>query len=494
MRLVYKLRVRSGPDKGLVLTLERKETLIGRGKDCQLTLNDPQASRHHCKVVVTGRKVEVVDLGSTNGTLVDGRPVERAAVKSGSVITVGDSEIMLFSEERREEGDRPKTEAEPSVAQNLTRRLGGLGLSTKVLALMVLLALLSQVLVAWPLISRQRTMLKEEALKQAAVLVMALAAANREALRSGDEMMIETRQLAQMPGVVAVMVYDRQGRTLAPVAQLHQIPDDPLSRRALAAHGLLVQPRGEDTYDLAQPVKVLNPKSGKFEKVGTARLVFSLSELARRQGGSWRAALISLVLLLAAAAGASLVIMRLLSRPVNQLRDQLEAALKGDQKEVTPPAGFPPLARLTASINRALAKLRALQETPPTPAAAPASTREEELAALAGVVRHPLAVADASNQVVLANRAFARALETDPDELRGRHLLEAIPDQALLAAVLELIKEATQGDQRVVARRLELEDGRMVEAAVGVVLDPAGEPALVAIAFQEPAAGHSEEA
>lgn len=484
MRLIYKLRVRSGPDKGMVLALEKKETVIGRGEGCDLPISDAESSRRHCKVVVKGRKVEVVDMGSTNGTKVNGRPVDKAPLATGGVITIGDTEILLFSEERREEGEEEAASAAGAGAVSLLSKLGGLGLTTKILLLMILLALLSQVLVAWPLISRQRGVLAEEAMKQAAVLVMALAAANREGLRQGDEMMIDTRQLEEMPGVIAAMVYDKAGRTLAPVSRLHQVPDDALSRRALAAVGLLVQPRGGDVYDLAQPVKVLDAKSGQFKKVGTARLVFSLSEVASVQGGSWRAALISLVLLLAVAAGASLFIMRLVSRPVVRLREEVEAVLKGDQDQAAPPRGFPPLSGLAQSLNRALAKLATLQSAPvAAAAAAPDSLRQDELEALAAVVEHPLLVADADNQVIYANPAFAASQGADLQSLRGRHLLEAMSDRALLAAGLELIKQSGDSGGELARRVVTPEDGPAWAVAARVVPGPGGEPAFTVLAF-----------
>lgn len=490
--LIYKLRVRSGPDKGLVLALEKKETVIGRDEGCDLPISDPEASRQHCKVVVKGRKVELLDLGSTNGTRVNGRPVDKAPLATGGVIAIGETEILLFSEERREEGEEAARE-KPAAAGAVLGRLGGLGLTTKILLLMILLALLSQVLVAWPLISRQRGVLAQEAMKQAAVLVMALAAANREGLRQGDEMMIDTRQLEEMPGVVAAMVYDKAGRTLAPVSRLHQVPEDGMSRRALNAAGLLVQPRGGNTYDLAQPVKVLDPKTGQFEKVGTARLIFSLSEVASVQGGSWRAALISLVLLLAVAAGASLFIMRLASKPVVRLREEVEAVLKGDQDQAEVPRGFPPLAGLTQSLNRALAKLASLQ-CAPAAASAPESLRREELEALAAVVDHPLVVADADNQVLYANPAFCADQGAQPESLRGRHLLEAVADREILAAGLELIKQSSESGGAPAREEISLADGRRLAVAARVVAGPGGEPAFTALAFNRSGdSGGSEE-
>lgn len=55
-------------------------TYIGRGRGCGVQLSDALASRHHARLVVTD-VVEIVDLGSANGTLIGGQPVTRARLR-----------------------------------------------------------------------------------------------------------------------------------------------------------------------------------------------------------------------------------------------------------------------------------------------------------------------------------------------------------------------------------------------------------------------------
>jgi ABC transport system ATP-binding/permease protein len=75
-----RLSVESGPDAPLTLDVQR-DVVIGRDEDCDLVLHDQQASRHHASIspLPSGGAL-LVDLGSRNGTLVDGvradRPVE----------------------------------------------------------------------------------------------------------------------------------------------------------------------------------------------------------------------------------------------------------------------------------------------------------------------------------------------------------------------------------------------------------------------------------
>ncbi|HNV01708.1 MAG TPA: FHA domain-containing protein [Vicinamibacterales bacterium] len=69
---------------------------IGRARAADFCLDVPFVSRLHCRVEVgPDGAVEVVDLGSTNGTWVDGKRVSRATLARGSVLRVGRVEFAL---------------------------------------------------------------------------------------------------------------------------------------------------------------------------------------------------------------------------------------------------------------------------------------------------------------------------------------------------------------------------------------------------------------
>ncbi len=63
--------------------------VIGRLPDCQITVADPNVSRRHAEVRVEDGRPVVVDLGSTNGTKVNGAPISTHHLDDGDTITVG---------------------------------------------------------------------------------------------------------------------------------------------------------------------------------------------------------------------------------------------------------------------------------------------------------------------------------------------------------------------------------------------------------------------
>jgi two-component system cell cycle response regulator len=92
------LTVITGVDAGQVFSLDAADASVGRGLEASMILEDAAISRLHARIVRSedGRHA-VHDLGSTNGTFVSGRRVERAPLVSGDRIQVGPNVILRFA-------------------------------------------------------------------------------------------------------------------------------------------------------------------------------------------------------------------------------------------------------------------------------------------------------------------------------------------------------------------------------------------------------------
>jgi pSer/pThr/pTyr-binding forkhead associated (FHA) protein len=78
--------------------LDSGRAVIGRSKDCDIQLADPNVSRKHAEVRQEGAAYWVVDLGSTNGMEVNGRRQKRAKLRQGDRITLGSTELVFRRE------------------------------------------------------------------------------------------------------------------------------------------------------------------------------------------------------------------------------------------------------------------------------------------------------------------------------------------------------------------------------------------------------------
>lgn len=92
------LHVVAGPDAGGVHLLHGGQIRLGRSADADVALDDPDVSRMHCAVTVTqDARVSVADLGSTNGTTLDGTRVGDRPVRfaPGALLRIGESALRL---------------------------------------------------------------------------------------------------------------------------------------------------------------------------------------------------------------------------------------------------------------------------------------------------------------------------------------------------------------------------------------------------------------
>ena len=92
------LTVLGGANPGWVTALDRHETTLGRCSSATVSIDDPSISRRHASVVRSRDGQHVLrDLGSRNGTFVNGRSVTRARLSSGDRVQLGSDFLLLYS-------------------------------------------------------------------------------------------------------------------------------------------------------------------------------------------------------------------------------------------------------------------------------------------------------------------------------------------------------------------------------------------------------------
>jgi FhaA, N-terminal domain/FHA domain len=75
--------------------LDKRSVVVGRSRDCDIRIEDPNVSRHHAEIRQEGATYWVVDLGSTNGLEVNGRRVKRAKLEDSDRLTMGSTELVF---------------------------------------------------------------------------------------------------------------------------------------------------------------------------------------------------------------------------------------------------------------------------------------------------------------------------------------------------------------------------------------------------------------
>ena len=95
---VYKLSVRRGPEEGQTFPLSSSSVTVGRDPMAEIVFSDPEVSRQHARFTRTEDGYQLQDLGSTNGTFVEGKRLggEIVPLTAGTVITMGSNVTVVF--------------------------------------------------------------------------------------------------------------------------------------------------------------------------------------------------------------------------------------------------------------------------------------------------------------------------------------------------------------------------------------------------------------
>ena len=97
MAALFQFVMRSGPTPGAIFPLEGDQLVIGRDATSSVAISDAEVSRKHARLNFQGGKYVIEDLGSTNGTFVNGQRVSTATVlKSGDVVSLGEQIVLMY--------------------------------------------------------------------------------------------------------------------------------------------------------------------------------------------------------------------------------------------------------------------------------------------------------------------------------------------------------------------------------------------------------------
>lgn len=83
------LRLLTGAKSGMTFNIPEGDSILGRSSEANIRIDAQDVSRQHLQVTRRGSRVEITDLGSTNGTRVNGEPTKHATLRNGDEILVG---------------------------------------------------------------------------------------------------------------------------------------------------------------------------------------------------------------------------------------------------------------------------------------------------------------------------------------------------------------------------------------------------------------------
>lgn len=114
-----RLIVLAGPRVGSELALPAGRSIIGRGEEAAVWVNDTSISREHAAIDGNGDKFEIRDLGSSNGVLINGAPARKVKLQAGDVIELGNVRLKFVPRAVASSvPERPRVSSSASPARN----------------------------------------------------------------------------------------------------------------------------------------------------------------------------------------------------------------------------------------------------------------------------------------------------------------------------------------------------------------------------------------
>ncbi|TWU22766.1 FHA domain-containing protein [Bythopirellula polymerisocia] len=112
------LKVMKGSKIGAKIAVKKDEFLIGRSPECHLCSGSTSISRKHCAIRRSGTKVTIADLGSRNGTLVNGAKItDVVELTSGDTLNIGNLEFLVTLTSGLNNEKKPQVKSVAEAAQ-----------------------------------------------------------------------------------------------------------------------------------------------------------------------------------------------------------------------------------------------------------------------------------------------------------------------------------------------------------------------------------------
>ncbi len=479
---MYKLVAVGGKVRGQEIILNEGENTVGRAAECDHQLSVEGVSKKHMRVTVQGETAYVEDLGSSNGTFVNGKLIKRMTINSGDkialpnviyqVVYVVEKKVIVKkkvtkAKESEEDNSQDVLDNEPvpadaigklkhkfkhkvmSFMYSFNEEYEWRGMVAVVIGIFIVVNIS---LTIFPILRDSRQILLFELAKRGVHYTEDIARLNARALERKDIDKLDTAFLDNEDGVTSYELYDMEGRIVRPIGKLNQYISDTFSVQARndIVKGLQGgKGSGEDTIKrfledgevgIARAIKAYNVRTGVEEPVGIIAIRFAPKSLVMEAANNLKAYMESVTTSGLVGIIFFAIIYYLTLRPIEEFRIQIEMALRGKVKEVELKKKMSELSPLKSSINTIIQRIRELQNDGPSD-----MNRAEDDAPYINQLREfmrgaqgPVLVLNSEKIIQDLNPECEDLLGIRANASTGTGLLDTARDQGFAATVIDL--------------------------------------------------------
>lgn len=506
---MWGIRVLSGQQAGQMFALKTGTNVLGRAPSCDIKILSPNISKEHVKIeVLGGDKFIISDMGSRNGTFLNGTQIRSSRLNPGDRIGLHDV-IIELAPMSQTQASRPRASApqprpydqgnlayqmpaaapEESPASSRETRpalakaaqeymdrvvLPGVFRLAEIVEFRWLLAmfmaafiLLVTSLSTIPLIRILRDSVEQQSQQHALTIAATLARVNEAAVRDGIYTAINM-DTAHRAGVTsAVIIQALDGKIIAPAAKAESYTDIPFVHEARKVPKESVKQIDGNTVVAVFPMVAYNAETGTRGVLAYSVVVYDMTTLAIDD--SKTISLFIITLFIASILGALLFffLYKIMEYPIHSLNLQLDTALREGRDDLKVTFLFDPLVKLANNMNSALTRILTGNEQA-SPIRAMEHDRRMEMSNLVEMVGFAALVVSAFDRTVAhINQGFEQRTRLDPNRIVNQPV-SAITDQALKLSLLDLMDRLEQNPDQLVTNDLEFggENFQLVAQAV----------------------------
>ncbi len=478
---MLKIKIIKGPETGKSFELPPGEHLVGRSAQCQIVLNSPGISKNHAKFSVQGNKCIVTDLGSSNGTFVNGTKIHDRILRVGDRIAFHDIILELRIAQQQQAkaipapspswdgnaafqqaplahvvGEAPPADLAGHIQSYIDRVVmpGFYKLSEyyplqHVLAgFVTLFILLVTVLSTIPMTHLIHDRILIEAQRRALTIARQLAATSEKAIANGGEANIRTDLAEGEEGVESALVVSQDdGHIIAPLTKADSYSNEQFvaAARKHSSESFYISELSGGSIGVSVPIRGFSPDVGQAAVLAQSIVIYR----AESQNWSATTALFARILIIALLLGSLLyfILLRLISHPITVATEQLDKALRGERDTIEAKVDFEAFKKLVENINSAISRMG---KSPEALVASQAIDRTNEASNFVRMISDPAIGFDTNGLIIQINGAFEELTGMRLLTIQGQNL-EVLQDQALKLNLQDLLQKALSSPGSIVS-------------------------------------------
>jgi len=488
---MYKLICISGQSSARSFILRDGENIIGRLEDSDIKIMSSGVSKKHAVLTVKGNNVTISDLGSKNGTFVNGVMVKKKELNQGDKIAIHDHVYQLVkgdisasdipsitdfegrsAEEELEYKAGPRSQTpgfrgnvdhflETTIMPFFEALMKRYSVSSIITVLVVSVIAAIVLIVSLPVVQFDSLVLDRETSQRAAYLTTLLAEQNKDTIGAESSDPPSIKAVEDIIGVKWAVITDVDGRVLAPGDRAGEtIPVDRIKKIVEGKAGEFkgvtksgeaykspvdMYPMGGGRYLVTAPVKTYLADQDRIEYIGFAVLEFETGAVRQSMKGAWQRILVGMAIACFIGFIFSMLLSKFFSYPFIKIYDEVDLAMKGESKRVNFTFGSKDGKELIELVNILIRKSRrasAKASGGAVDSLAQDSHGADPVLVFESVgrsLRIPFFVLDVSKLIVSANQAFAVIAGYRAGDWHGVLIVDAVKEQRLLGVILDLI-------------------------------------------------------